>query len=67
MLDQNKLKAKIVERGLSIEEFSRQIDMNKTTFYRKITHNSFLVREVEKIAEILSLTKEEAVGIFFAL
>ena len=66
MLAENKLKAKIVECGLNIEQVSKQIGMDKATFYRKMARNSFLVREIDELAEVLSLTSEEATSIFFA-
>lgn len=66
MLDKNRLKAKIVERGTNIEEVSKKIGIDKATFYRKMGNNSFLVKEVDAITKELSLTKEEATSIFFA-
>ena len=66
MLNENKLKAKIVEKNLNIEEVSKQIGVDKTTFYRKMAKNSFLLKEVDCIAKILELTSDEATDIFFA-
>lgn len=66
MLAENKLKAKIVECNLNIEQVSKQIGMDKATFYRKMAKNSFLVREIDALAKVLSLTSEEATSIFFA-
>lgn len=66
MLAENKLKAKIIESGLNIEQVSRQIGMDKATFYRKMAKNSFSIKEVDAIASVLSLDTSEAMGIFFA-
>ena len=66
MLAENKLKAKIVECNLNIEQVAKQIGMDKATFYRKMAKNSFLVREADALAKVLALTSEEATSIFFA-
>lgn len=66
MLKINKLKAKIIEKETSIEELSKIISVNKSTFHRKMRKNSFFVNEVDAIAKALDLTTEEITDIFFA-
>lgn len=66
MLKINKLKAKIIEKSTTIEELSKQIGINKSTFHRKMRNNSFFVNEVDMIAKELQLTAEEISDIFFA-
>ncbi len=66
MLKANKLKAKIIERETSIEELSRKMNIDKSTFHRKMKNNSFFVNEVDTIAKELRLTPEEMTEIFFA-
>ncbi|MGN1133781.1 MAG: helix-turn-helix domain-containing protein [Oscillospiraceae bacterium] len=66
MLDVQKLKGKIIEKGKSIETVSRDLGINPSTFYRKLNNNSFEIREADKIASILSLTGDEASSIFFS-
>ena len=66
MLAENKLKAKIVECGMNVEQISKKIGMDKATFYRKMAKNSFLIKEIDAIANVLSLTSEESTKIFFA-
>lgn len=67
MINVNKLKGKIVEKGLSICELSEYIGINKSTFYRRLSNKgeTFSIKEVNKMCLALDLTSEEAVGIFF--
>ena len=66
MLDVQKLKGKIVEKGKNIESVSAELGVNPATFYRKMKNNSFEIREVDKLAKILSLNGDEASAIFFS-
>lgn len=66
MLDVQKLKGKIVEKGKSVETLSREIGINPSTFYRKLNNNSFEINEADRIARILSLSGAEAAAIFFS-
>ena len=63
MLDVQKLKGKIVEKGKSVESVSAELGINPATFYRKLKNNSF---EADKLVDILALTNEEAIAIFFS-
>ncbi|MBP5378813.1 MAG: hypothetical protein J6Y64_04655, partial [Ruminococcus sp.] len=58
--------AKMVEKGKSVESISAEMGINPATFYRKLKNNSFEINEASKIVELLSLTNEEAIAIFFA-
>ncbi len=67
MVNINKLKGKIVERGLSIPELAGIIGISKATFYRKIKaggHN-ITIGEADLIAGALNLNQEELNTIFF--
>lgn len=61
----NKLRGKIVEKGLSIKELAERIGVDRTTMYRKMKEESFTVREAVLISKELSLTSEEVMAIFF--
>ena len=63
----NELKKKIIENGMNIEMMSLAIGMNKSTFYRKMRNRgeTFTVKEVNLICKRLSLSKVEAMVIFF--
>lgn len=66
MLNAQKLKGKMVEKGKSVESISAEMGINPATFYRKLKNNSFEIGEAEKLVDILSLTSEETIAIFFA-
>lgn len=65
MLNANKLKAKIVEKGMPIIQVCKILNIAPSTFYRKLKNNSFEIGEVDKIVRVLSLSFEEATSIFF--
>lgn len=67
MFNQNLLKAKIVEKGISVIELCNELGICEATFYRKLARNGDFSRfEIKKIAEKLSLTTDERNQIFFA-
>ncbi len=66
MLDVQKLKGKIVEKGKTIEIVSAELGINPATFYRKLKNNSFEIGEADRLVEVLSLTGDEASAIFFS-
>ena len=49
MLDVNKLKGKIIEKGKTIDKLSADIGINPSTFYRKLKNNSFEIDEIDRI------------------
>lgn len=69
MIDVNafKLKAKIVERGMSVAGLAQQIGVSPTTLYHKIKYPLRLtLLEVVQIKDILEITDAEAIDIFLA-
>jgi predicted transcriptional regulator len=68
MVNVNKLKGKIVEKGLTVEVLADKIEINRSTLYRKINTDgeTFSIREADKIASALDLNAEEANAIFFS-
>ena len=68
MVDVNKLKGKIVEKGLSIDKLSRLINVDRATIYRKINNNgeTFSIKEADLIVKTLELDAEESQAIFFS-
>jgi len=61
----NKLKGKIVEKGMNIGQLADKIYIDRSTLYRKINNNSLTIKEVNLICEALELTYKEAMSIFF--
>ena len=57
MLDANKLKAKIVEVGMTQGELARKIGISQNTFTRKISgRRDFTVGEIDRICTVLGIT-----------
>lgn len=67
MVNIDKLKGKIVERKTTQEAVADSIGIDRSTFYRKMKNGGFkfTVGEMQKIAEVIPLTVNEAVEIFF--
>lgn len=64
-MNANKLKGKIVERGLNVAKTADLIDIHKSSFYRKLNgFDTFTVNEAVKLKEALGLTNLEALDIF---
>lgn len=62
----NLLKAKIVEKGLSVTELAGRISMDRSSLYRKLSNSQKMtIGEVVRIKEALQMTNEEASNIFF--
>ena len=68
MVNINKLKGKIVEQGMTIEELARIIGVNKSTLYRKIQNKgeTITIKEANLICKALNLSGEEVIAIFFS-
>lgn len=67
MVNTNMLRGKIVERGKSVAVVAHEIGVDKSTLYRKITAGDLItIGDADKIADALSLSKEEATAIFFS-
>ncbi len=67
MVNVNKLRGVLAERGLSVVSISHKIGIDKATFYRKLNGKGemFTIREADLIVKELALTKDEAIAIFF--
>lgn len=64
----NKLKGKIIERGMTVAQLAEQIGMDRATLYRKMGNNgeTMLVKDANNIVSALQLTVDDAVSIFFS-
>lgn len=66
-MDAKKLKAKIVEKGLTVAKTAELAGMNKGYLYRKMNcREKFTVGDTIKIKEVLGLTDMEAIDIFLS-
>lgn len=63
----NKLKGKIVEKGLSVELLAASIGVDRSSLYRKLNNgDKITIGEAVKIKDALGLSSEEASDIFLA-
>jgi len=60
------LKSKLALQSKSISDLAQNINMNKSTFYRKLNGKSdFTRKEITDIIQILDLDREDMCAIFF--
>ena len=65
-MNTNLLKGKIIEKGLSMQEFSAKTGIKKTALYRKLYGKTeFSCSEIEKIIKVLNLSANQIGDIFF--
>lgn len=62
-----KLKGKIVEAGLNISILSKELNIDRSTFYRKLSEDGtvFTIKEVNIMIDKLNLSFEDVKSIFF--
>ena len=67
MINVNKLKGKIVEKGMTVKTLAREIGVDQSTLYRKLKNNGddITIKEANLIMKSLNLTIEEVNIIFF--
>ena len=53
MVNVNKLKGLLVEKGLNVEFLAEKIDVDRSTLYRRLTENgsTFTINEADKIVK----------------
>lgn len=67
MIDKNKLKGRIVEKGFSLGQFSERLGMASNTLRRKLnSEKPFTTDEVEKVMKLLDISRSDIVDYFFA-
>lgn len=63
----NELRAEVVRNGMSMEELSEEIGIDRSTLYRRLNKpNSFTLGEIISISKALDLTSDRVVDIFFS-
>lgn len=67
MINTNKLKGLIVERGTTQQAVADSIGIDRSTFYRKMKKGGdFSIEEAKKMKQEIPLTDQEAIEIFLA-
>lgn len=66
-MDINKLKGKMVEKGLNVERLAEIIGTNRASLYRKLGKaEKISIGEAIRMKDALGLTAAEATEIFFS-
>lgn len=68
MVNINKLRGKIIENGLSVKDLADNLEMDRSTLYRKMNSegDTMTISDAMKISKVLNLTLEEINSIFFS-
>lgn len=68
-IDTERLKKKIEQSGMSLEDLAEKIGMNRSTLYRKLKAGGikFTAEEILKMVDVIRISKEEAAEIFFTV
>lgn len=67
MVNHNKLKGLMVERGLKVEELAKRLNLSRQSTSDKINgRRSISLIEAMTISEALGMSKEERDAVFFA-
>lgn len=66
-MDKKRLKLLLLSKDMNFTIFSKQIGINKDTFYRKLRYDGekFTLKELKKIKDLLGLNDEDFLSIFF--
>lgn len=63
----NKLKARIIEKGMSVEMLADAIGKERSTLYRKLNNfEKITIGEAAKIKVALEMTDKDAIDIFLS-
>lgn len=63
----NKLKGKIVEKGINVETLAESIGIDRSSLYRKLNNaEKITIGEAVKMKEALEMNDDEAYEIFLA-
>lgn len=63
----NKLRGKIVERGINVETLATRIGIDRSTLYKKLNEGEKItIGEAIKMKDALEMSNDEAFDIFLA-
>ena len=68
MINILKLKGKIVEAGMNISSLSKELSIDRSTFYRKLNEDGtfFTIKEINIMIVKLNLSFDDVKNIFFS-
>ncbi len=65
-IDNAKLQAKIVEKGMTQEGIASELGIDRGTFRRRLNSGKLQIRDIHKICGVLQLSTNDAISIFLA-
>lgn len=67
VVDVDLLRKTISEKGLRMEDVANYLNMNRSTFFRKLKNNGegFTIKDIHEMVEKIPLSIEEVKSIFF--
>lgn len=66
MINTNKLKAAIVEKGMTQVSVAKAIGMSNRAWFSRMQNGKLDADEIYAIIKVVGIDNEDAVGIFFA-
>ncbi len=66
MIDTNKLRGILAEKGMSQAEMASILGITPKTFYQKMNKKVFDSDEIDTMVRILAIPREQCTDIFFA-
>ena len=68
MVNVLKLKGKVVENGLNLNEVAKAIHIDRGTLSRELggSGEDFTIKQADELTKLLNLTADEAMSIFFS-
>lgn len=65
-IDTGALKEKMSSRGFTVSDLAKELDIDESTYYRRMSNDgdTFTVGEVQRIVELLRMSKKDATAIF---
>jgi len=65
-MNNNKLRAKIVEKGMNVDKIAEKINVDRSSMYRKLNNfEKITIGEATRIKNVLDMSDTEAIEIFF--
>ena len=61
------LEDEIIKKNMTKEAVASELGIDRSTFYRRLQSNRLLVCDIHRLTEVLGLSREKAVAIFFDL
>lgn len=67
MFQKNEFRAALARKNMTLDDIAKALDVTTPTVSRKVNgQGDFFRYEIEKIRQVLNLTPEETLNIFFA-